>query len=76
MSLTDREQEVYKYLLDGLSYLDIARNLSIGRTTAITHIMNVYMKKLVSNRSELMAQRIKELETEVKELRRNSNTRV
>ena len=68
--LTSREEEVYKYLLQGLNYMDIANALCTEKCTAVTHIMNVYMKKLVANRAELMAQRIKELEKEVAELKR------
>ena len=68
-SLTNREQEVYKYLLQGLSYIDIANKLVVEKSTIITHIMHVYMKKMVGNRAELMAQRIKELEEKVKELK-------
>lgn len=67
--LTNKEQEVYSYLLKGLSYIDIANAMSVEKTTAVTHIMNVYMKKLVGSRAELMAQRIKELEKEVRELK-------
>lgn len=68
--LTAKEEEIYKYLLKGLSYLEIANEMFIEKTTVITHIMNVYMKKLVGTRAELMAQRIEELEKEVKELKR------
>ena len=71
MSLTNKEQEVYRYLLQGLSYLDISDKLNVKRTTTVDYITNVYAKKLVNNRAELMAERIKELEQEVKELRRN-----
>ena len=68
--LTAKEEEIYKYRLKGLSYLEIANEMFIEKTTVITHIMNVYMKKLVGTRAELMAQRIEELEKEVKELKR------
>lgn len=68
--LTNKELEVYKYLLQGLSYLDIANAMDIEKSTAVTHITNVYLKKLVGTRAELMAQRIKELEKEVARLQR------
>ena len=71
--LTNREQEIYKYLLRGMSYGDISKELNIAHRTVVAHIMSVYMKKLVGTRSELMAQRIQELEDEVEELRKVAN---
>lgn len=71
-SLTVREEEVYRYLLQGLNYGEIADRMTVEKSTAVTHIMNVYMKKLVGTRAELMAQRIKELEKEVEDLRRTN----
>lgn len=76
-TLTNREREVYLYLLKGLSYLEIADNLSIGVTTVTTHAKRVYLKKLVNGRKELLLQRIEELEQEVENLKRtNCITRV
>lgn len=75
--LTDREQEVYRYLLRGLSYIDIGRELDIQQPTVVKHVMNVYMKKMVGTRAELMAQRIEELENEIKNMKcTSSSTRV
>ena len=75
--LTNREQEVYNYLLHGLSYSDMADTMGIGKNTIVTYVMNIFLKKMVNSRYELMAQRIKELESKIKELRgTNSNTRV
>lgn len=72
--LTTREEEIYKYLLKGMSYLQIANAAFIEKTTVIRHIMNIYMKKLVGTRAELMAQRIEELEHEVEELKKERST--
>lgn len=68
--LTDRELEIYNYLLKGLDYYSIADALNVKRSTIVTHILHVFGKKLVSSRSELMARRITELEKEVEELKR------
>lgn len=72
--LTTREEEIYKYLLKGLSYMEIANTAFIEKTTVVRHIMNIYMKKLVGTRAELMAQRIEELEKEVEELKQERST--
>ena len=74
--LSKREQEVYEYLVKGLNYNEMEQLLGISKTTILTHAMHIYLKKMVSSRYELMAQRIQELEKEVFNLRRtNSNTR-
>ena len=74
--LSKREQEVYEYLVKGLNYNEMEELLGISKTTILTHAMHIYLKKMVSSRYELMAQRIQELEKEVFNLRRtNSNTR-
>ena len=76
-SLSPRELEIYKYLLKGLDYYSIADELDIKRNTVVTHVLNLFNKLLVSSRLELMAQRIEELEQEVKELKgTNCVTRV
>jgi DNA-binding NarL/FixJ family response regulator len=74
--LTKREEEIYHYLLQGLNYTDIARAADIEKSTVVTHIMNIYLKKMVTTRAELMAQRIEELENTILDLTgTNSNTR-
>ena len=70
--LTKRELEVYKYLLEGIDFYSIADLLGVKRSTIATHVLHVFSKKLVNSRQELMAQRIKELEEEVKELQRRT----
>lgn len=72
--LTPREEEVYRYLLKGLDYYSIGELMGIGKPTLVTHIMHIFEKKLVSNRYELLALRIKELENEIKELTHNDIT--
>lgn len=72
-NLTNREQEIYKYLLEGLSYADIGHLLNLQKPTVVSHIMSVYLKKMVANRNELMAQRIHELEDELKEVKERVN---
>lgn len=68
-ALTPREIEVAELLVQGLSYLEMARRLIIGRNTIMTHVLHIYQKLGLSNRYELMALRIKELEDEIKELK-------
>lgn len=68
--LTPRELEVYKYLLQGLDYAIIADKMNIGKTTIYTHIRHLFDKKIATDRYELMARRIQELEKEVQELKR------
>ena len=66
--LTKREQEVYSYLLHGLSYSDMEEKMGVAKSTIVTYVMNIFLKKMVSSRYELMAERIKELENIVMEL--------
>lgn len=73
-SLTKREKEIYYYLLKGLSYIEISKELKIANPTVVAHIASIYMKCLVGSRAELMAKRIEELETEIKNMRRTRNT--
>lgn len=68
-TLTPREIEVAELLIQGLTYLEIARRLIVEKTTIITHVLHLYQKLNIGNRWELMALRIKELEDEIKELK-------
>lgn len=67
-ALSNREQQVVELLLEGLSYVDIARRLVVERSTIVTHILHIFEKLDITNRWQLMAIRIHELEDEVKEL--------
>lgn len=74
--LSKKEQEVYEYLIRGLNYNQMEELLGIRKNTILTHAMHIFLKKMVSSRYELMAQRINELEREVFNLQRTiSNTR-
>lgn len=76
-TLSPRELEIYKYLLKGIDYYTIADELNIKRNTVATHVLHLFNKLLVSSRQELMAQRIEELEEEVRNLKGATNvTRV
>lgn len=61
--LSPREEEVYKELLTGKSIKEIADSLFIAQSTISTHLQRILQKKEVNSRLELLALRIKELET-------------
>ena len=74
--LTPSEYNVYKLLVNGYSYKDIASTLIIAKCTVTTHVVSIYQKFNVNSRSELMAMRIKELEGVIDKMRNNlSSTR-
>lgn len=50
--LTPREHEVLALIVEGLSNPDIAKRLSISRSTARAHVSNILSKLCVSNRAE------------------------
>lgn len=51
--LSDRERDVVALLASGLSYLQIARDLYISRSTVGFHLSNIYAKTGTSNRHAL-----------------------
>lgn len=53
--LSDREVEVLRLIVAGLSNREIAQNLVISLGTAKTHIHNIYGKLEVSNRAQAIA---------------------
>lgn len=74
--LTPSEYKVYKLLVNGYAYKDIALTLIIAPCTVVTHVTNIFQKFNVCSRSELMAMRIKELEGIIDKMRSNlSSTR-
>jgi len=54
-NLTNREQEILKLLMDGLSYKEIAAKCFISIDTINSHIRKVYTKLNVHSRSEIAA---------------------
>jgi DNA-binding CsgD family transcriptional regulator len=75
--LTPSEYNVYRLLVNGYTYKDIASLLIIAPCTVTTHVISIYQKFNVNSRSELMAMRIKELEEVISKMKNNlSSTRV
>ena len=52
--LTEREKEVIKLLMDGLTYRQIARQLDISKATVNSHMNNIYRKLRVNNRVQAL----------------------
>jgi DNA-binding NarL/FixJ family response regulator len=52
-NLTEREAEILRLLIKGLSYKEIASNIFISGETLNSHIKNIYRKLNVHSRSEL-----------------------
>lgn len=71
--LSKREQEVYSELLKGKTYTEIAKALSLSRSTVNTHATNIYYKKVVNGQRELQYLRIKELEEKLDGVDRKTN---
>ena len=51
--LTDREQEILRFVLEGLTNVEISRRASIQLSTVKTHMRNILRKLGVSSRKEL-----------------------
>ncbi len=60
LSLTEREQQVLRALVEGLSYKQAADVLGIGLGTVRTHIAGVYRKLQVHSVAEAVARAIRE----------------
>jgi DNA-binding NarL/FixJ family response regulator len=58
-NLTEREKEILKYLVDGLSYKQIANESFISIYTIKFHIQNIYEKLHVHSKSEAVVKAIK-----------------
>ncbi len=54
-ALTERENQVVSYLLDGLTYNKIGKILGMSVNTVRFHIKNIYRKLHISSRAELMS---------------------
>jgi DNA-binding NarL/FixJ family response regulator len=59
IQLSDREKEILKLLVDGLSYKMIADQCSVSFHTIHTHIKNIYDKLHVSSKGEAVAKAIR-----------------
>jgi DNA-binding NarL/FixJ family response regulator len=57
--LSDKEKEVLKYLVDGLSYKMIADKMSLSFHTIHTHMRNIYEKLHVNSKGEAINKAIK-----------------
>jgi len=53
--LTPREREVLALLVEGLTNPEIAKRLTVSRSTARAHVSNILSKLSVSNRAEAVA---------------------
>jgi DNA-binding NarL/FixJ family response regulator len=54
LELTDREKEILTLLVQGLMYKEIGAELGISAHTAKKHVLNIYQKLHVKNRSQAM----------------------
>lgn len=54
-NLTPRERQIALLLRDGASNKELARELGLGLATVKTHLLNLFRKQGVSNRTELVA---------------------
>ncbi len=52
--LSSREKEIAKALLEGLSQIDIAKNMKLSINTVKTHIKNIYLKCGVKSRVDFI----------------------
>lgn len=55
IQLTAREKEILKWLVDGLSYKEMADRLSISYHTIHTHLKNIYEKMHVNSKGEAIS---------------------
>ena len=58
-NLTDREMEILKLLVDGMSYKMIAEKCFVSIDTVSTHVKNIYKKLQVHSKSAAVAKAIK-----------------
>jgi len=56
--LTEREQEVVKWVIQGMTNKEIASQLGISEKTVKTHLSNIFSKLNVSKRLQLLLYRI------------------
>lgn len=63
--LSSRESEIYSLLLKGKKLQRIADELGLKRCTVASHVQNIYNKKSVNSRAELLVNRIEELQNQL-----------
>lgn len=54
-NLTEREQEILKLLVKGMLYKEIGNQLQISPNTAKKHVLNIYSKLHVNNKTQALA---------------------
>jgi DNA-binding NarL/FixJ family response regulator len=60
IQLTEKEKEILKFLVDGLSYKMIADQADLSVHTIHTHIRHIYEKLHVNSKSEAVAKALKQ----------------
>ncbi|MEI6901416.1 MAG: response regulator transcription factor, partial [Bacteroidota bacterium] len=58
-NLTEREKEVLKFLVEGMSYKKVAEKCFISIDTVNSHVKNIYRKLQVNSKSEAVGKAIK-----------------
>jgi DNA-binding NarL/FixJ family response regulator len=58
-NLTDREMEILKYLVEGMSYKAVAEKCFVSLDTVSSHVKNIYKKLQVHSKSEAVGKAIK-----------------
>lgn len=53
--LTERENEILKLLVQGMQYKEIGNQLDISPNTAKKHVLNIYSKLHVNNKTQALA---------------------
>jgi DNA-binding CsgD family transcriptional regulator len=57
-NLTDREQEIVNWVMQGMTNKEIATKLGISEKTVKTHLGNIFSKLKISRRLQLLLYRI------------------
>jgi len=58
-NLTDREMEILKFLVEGMSYKAVAEKCFVSLDTVSSHVKNIYKKLQVHSKSEAVGKAIK-----------------
>lgn len=58
-TLSDREAEILKHLVDGMDHVEVADKLFLSPHTVRKHIANIYAKLHVKNRSQVVKMALK-----------------